>query len=277
MNSPGQPFATNTEYFLSALDFSTNFDNRIALWALTGTNTLGTAKPNLNLGFSIIKSEVYGQPSGWDNTAGFVVPQDNGPRPLAKYLARTVNPDNNILEQLNGDDARMQMVTYADGNLWSSLETTVSVQGTSEVGIAYFVVSPSLSSSGVSGSITEQGYIAARGADLIYPSIGVNNNGAGAVSFSISGPNMWPSSAYTTIGISSGTGPIQIAAAGAAPLDDFSGYPAYLGNGVARYGDYSWAVAAPNGNIWIASEYIPSGPRGPLTNYGTFIGYVTTS
>src|SRR6266567_1127725 len=40
---PGGTFATNTEYFLSALDFTNTVDNRLVVWALTGTDSLGTA------------------------------------------------------------------------------------------------------------------------------------------------------------------------------------------------------------------------------------------
>jgi hypothetical protein len=270
MNAVGQPYAKNTELFLSGLDFTTNFDDRIAVWALSGTNTLSSATPTLSLVFSVIHSENYGVPDGWYPciVCFGTVPQPNGPRPLAQSLGK----GNNILEHLNGDDDRMQMVTYADGMLWSGLTSTVkTIGGTSEIGIAYFVVSPSLFKGGVGGTVVEQGYIAASGADVIYPSVGVNNQGYGAVSFTLSGKNNYPSAAYATISLFTGTGPIQVVAAGAGPLDDFSGYPAFGGNGVARWGDYSWAVAAPGGHIWVASEFIPDQARTLDTNYGTYI------
>ena len=57
-----------------------------------------------------------------------------------------------------------------------------------------------------------------------------------------------------------------MAAAGAGPTDDLSGYAAFGGDGVARWGDYSAAVPAENGSIWIATEFIPGGfgfPRLP--------------
>jgi hypothetical protein len=285
MNAVGQPYAKNTEFFLSALDFTTNFDDRIAVWALSGTNTLSSKTPTLSLVFSVIHSEVYGVPDGWYPC--FVcfgtVPQPNGPRPLAQALASCTisgplgcGKSNNILEKVNGDDDRMQMVTYADGLLWGSLTSTVkTLSGQSEIGIAYFVVSPSLFKGGVGGTIAQQGYVVANGADVFYPSIGVNNQGHGAISFSLSGRNNYPSAAYATVNLYAGTGPIVIAAAGAASEDDFSGYPAWGGNGVARWGDYSWAVADPAGHIWLASEFIPDQARSIYTNYGTYITELT--
>jgi hypothetical protein len=70
-----------------------------------------------------------------------------------------------------------------------------------------------------------------------------------------------------------GVGPIQIAAPGAAPDDGFTGYGAFGGR-VARWGDYSAAVADADGAIWMAVEYIPNSPRTVLANWGTFIGKI---
>ena len=61
------------------------------------------------------------------------------------------------------------------------------------------------------------------------------------------------------------------------PTDDLSGYAAFGGDGVARWGDYSAAVAAEDGTIWTASEWIPGTFGFPpfLANWGTFIGNVS--
>ncbi len=78
------------------------------------------------------------------------------------------------------------------------------------------------------------------------------------------------------LGLSGVAGSIHIAGAGKAPEDGFSGYAPYAPDsiGVARWGDYSAAVALWDGSIWAASEYIPSGPRTMLANWGTFVSHI---
>jgi len=79
---------------------------------------------------------------------------------------------------------------------------------------------------------------------------------------------MDPSGGYINFNGAKGpAGAVHIAAAGTAPLDDFSCYPPYT-NGQCRYGDYSMAQAY-NGRIYMAAEYVGSGPRGTLSNWGT--------
>lgn len=57
-------------------------------------------------------------------------------------------------------------------------------------------------------------------------------------------------------------------AEGAAPQDGFAAYF----DGRPRWGDYSAAAVGPNGDIWMATEMIPGGPRTKYGNWGTFIG-----
>jgi hypothetical protein len=100
--------------------------------------------------------------------------------------------------------------------------------------------------------------------------VAVNPSGNGAIAFTITGPSMFPSAGYALLD-DDGTGPIHIAGAGAAPEDGFTGYTAFGGDGNARWGDYSAAVAAPDGSIWVANEYITPRPRTVNANWGTFI------
>ena len=111
----------------------------------------------------------------------------------------------------------------------------------------------------------------------MYPSIGVNAAGKGVMTFSISGHHYYPSTAFTRIDAVNGAGDIHISAAGTRPTDDLSGYEAFGGDGVARWGDYSAAVAAEDGTIWTAAEWIPGTFGFPpfLANWGTFIGNVS--
>ena len=73
----------------------------------------------------------------------------------------------------------------------------------------------------LTGTIVKQGYVALAGEDLMYPSIGVNSAGKGVMTFSLGGPDFFPSAAYVSINAVSGAGDIHIGASGAGPEDGF--------------------------------------------------------
>lgn len=245
-----------TEYFLSALDFLNAGDNRVAAWALTNTRSLAAAAPNVALQNVVLPSTAYYPPLPAEQKAG--------PIPLGNLVKGT-------LEFLNTNDDRMQQVVYAGGRLWAGVNTGLDTG--SKTGIAYFVVKPHLSED---DTLTARqiggGYVAAKGENLLFPSIGVNATGQAVMACTLSGPDYFPSAAYTVL-----TGrfsSIRLAAAGTAPEDGFTGYAAFGGTGVARWGDYSAAVADADGSIWFAAEYIADKPRTLLANWATFIGTV---
>lgn len=258
-----------TEYFLSALDFNNSLDNRIAIWALTNTSSLDTAVPNVALQSALIDVQTYGAPPSST--------QKPGPTPLADQIKAGVlfgKASAQILPLIDGNDDRMQQVTWADGKLWSSLNTVVKpANGVVRSGSAYFVVAPSWGGGKVGGAIAQQGYISLSNNSVIYPSVGVNRWGRGVISFSVVGDSYYPSVGFARIDAAHGAGPISLVAMGAAPDDGFSGY-AFFGGRVGRWGDYSAAVADTDGTIWFANEYIPNAPRTPLANWGTFIGRI---
>jgi len=245
---PGSTYASNTEYFLSALDFSSDLDNRIALWTLTGTNT---ASPKLTV--RVIESEVYGQPP-----AAF---QKMGPTPLGDLV-------HNPLELLNSNDDRMNQVVFAHGLLWSGVNTVVqTLNGPTRVGIAWFAVKPA------TAAVMSQGYVAVNNENVLFPSIGVSDSGAGVISFTVVGPDIFPSTGYARVNAISGASDVHISGAGALPEDGFSGYRAFGFGGTARWGDYSAAVFS-DGKVWMAAEYIPNAPRTLFANWGTFVSEV---
>jgi len=265
--------ASGTEYFLSALQFGpAPTDNRIAVWALTNTGSLKTPTPMVTLKHVVIGSENYTQP---ETNAE----QKSGSTPLRDTLTG-VHP----LEHLASNDDRMNQVVFANGKLWSGVNTTVIVGTGPRVGIAFFVVKPSLGSSSLSASMDDQGYVAVANEDVLFPSIGVTAGGVAAMVFTLSGPDYFPSAAYSPINASAGD--VRLAGPGIGPEDGFSGYGS---SGVARWGDYSAAVADGDG-IWIATEYIGQTctdtqyaadktcghTRSALANWGTFIGKVPT-
>jgi hypothetical protein len=269
---------SGTEYFLSSLQFGyTPFDNRIAVWALEGTASLGSTSPHLSLLHTVISSESYGQVNS------FGASEMSGSTPLRDALG-----DTDSINQLNANDDRMNQVVYADGALWSGVNTNVSVDGQTRQGIAWFVVEPSMGGGQLHAHMRNQGYVAVAGEDVLFPSLGVTRDGSAVMSFTLSGPDYFPSAAYTRVGQRGDS--VHIVGAGAGPDDGFTGYAAYGGNGIARWGDYSAAVSDEHGNVWLAAEYIGQtctfaqflldttcgGTRSMLANWGTFISRVPT-
>ena len=247
---------SGVEYFLSALDFTGTLDNRIAVWALTNTSSLSQTSPNVSLTNVVVNSEVYGQP--------VLATQKAGPYPLGQSLGA---PE----ETLNTDDDRMQQVTYSQNHLWGALTTIVSDGTNQNDGIAYFVVKPQFKNGVLTATVDGQNYIAVKNASVIYPALGVTADGAAAASFTLSGRPYYPSAAFSFV-TPSHADAVRVVAVGAAPQDDFSGYPQYGGTGDARWGDYSAAVA--DGNVlWLATEYIPGGidSINYFTDFGTFV------
>src|SRR5690348_12927578 len=133
--------------------------------------------------------------------------------------------------------------------------------------------------------MTKQGYVTVDNNSVLFPSIGVNPAGQGMMTFTVAGPDYYPSAAYAPVDAVNGAGAVHISGAGVGPADGFTGYPEYGGSGVERWGDYSAGVADADGSIWLATEYIGQsctlaeysvdptcgGTRTSLANWGTFI------
>jgi hypothetical protein len=255
-----------TAYFLSVTDWSVGpalgqGANRILAWALTNTKSLNTTSPAVRLAFKVVSSEFYTQPP--DAT------QKPGPRPLGTSLG-------NPLELVATNDDRTNQVVFAAGKLWMGVNTSVTQPdgGPPLSGIAYFIVRPSVAGGTLAASMAAQGYLSARGENIYFPSIGVTSNGRAVIAFSLSGKQYFPSAAYAPLTRGGHAGPIFIAGRGKLPEDGFTGYKAEGFNGVARWGDYSAAVADDSGRIWMGAEYIPRAPRSQLANWGTFLWHV---
>ena len=252
-----------TEYFLQSLDYNATLDNRIAVWALTGTSTLGSTNA-VTLTGKLLDSEVYGQPPDAEQKAG--------PTPLLDAEAQGLEGVKSVehLELLAGNDDRMNEVKYAAGTLWGDVNTVVkNANGNTDVGIAWFAVQPSVSASGVGGSIVNQGYVAVNRANALFGAIAANNAGDAAMGFTVSGTGMYPSAGWVSLGANGTTSSVHIAAAGAGPEDGFTGYVVEGGAGTSRWGDYFAATADEAGNLWMSVEYIPNAPRTLFANWGT--------
>jgi hypothetical protein len=253
-----------TEYFMSSFECvppdchvdEGSLENQITVWALTHTNSLRTANPNLRLLRRDLTSEVYGQP----------VPQQqkDGPHPLGQSVGEPV-------PEVEANDSRMNQVVFAGGRLWSGVNTIVT-PGPRD-GIAWFSLDPAVSDRSVSADIRKQGYLAARNAFLSFPSIGVNDGGRGVVAYSVMGPNLYPSAGWTPIGSQGAGGTVRIARAGFRPEDGFTCYTEFVGGDEAecRWGDYSASFALPNGDVWSAAELIGDNGRTGGANWSTFV------
>ena len=241
-------------------------DNRIAVWSLTGTRSLNGNDPGLALHHVVLTSETYGLPINRGAT------QKSGPTPLRDAI-NALGGKQEVLETLNANDSRMNQVVNVDGVLYGGVNTTVvSGSGPARVGIAFFSVAASQGEDGLRAHIRHQGYVAVNGENVLFPSIAVDSSGEGAMAFTLTGPEFFPSAAYVRFDDGRTVGPIHVSGAGALPEDGFSGY-AFFGSptpGVARWGDYSAAVSA-DGAIWMGNEFIPSTPRTVNANWGTFL------
>ncbi len=258
-----------TEYFLSSMAAEeangTGTDNRIAIWSLTRTATLLTPNPAPVLRNSLIGVGTYSispkadQKPG-DFPLGQCINDTTLQTPLGpgcwRLLFLNEPAHDEVISHLDASDTRMHQVVFADGKLWSALDTAVRVGGADKAGIEFFVVRPRVSGSGVSGSIVKQGYLGVRNNNLTYPAVGVTASGRGVIAFTLVGADHYPSAAYASLDARAGLGAVHVAAEGLGPSDGFTSYKAFVGDPPrTRWGDYGAVVAVGN-SVWIASEYI---------------------
>jgi hypothetical protein len=296
-----------TEYALSSLDFQLTGDNRLAGWAFTNTESLKSSAPEVHFSVSLMNGlERYYDPVDSNGNA-YLASQKPGPTPLGDtvfsghpnaptYGCKRECPEGLI--QTNGD-GMFDTVVYAQGALWGAVDTEVTelVGGSSSAhaGVAYWVVKAYDSDF----KVLDQGYVAARGEDIMFPSIGVGPSGDAVITFTLTGIDYYPSTAFGVIDGTSGGlkgNTIFIADAGMSPYDATTEYQCSAGTCPSgtfytpRFGDYTWAVWY-NGNVYFATEYIqykncanaqyridPScgQTRGPDANWGTSLNSLGT-
>lgn len=278
----------DVEYALSALDFFNQGDNRVAVWAFSNTGSIRSAAPAIHVTESVV------------TTATYIIPpfarQAPGTLPLQKCIATSgcflfSKPTSVPEGPIQTNDDRMNQTVFAAGLLWSGVNTAVNVNGHIQAGIAYFVVRPEFEDGSLDGSTTvNSGYVAPSGADVLFPSIGVTSTGKGILAFTLTGPNNFPSTAYTTITAGAGAGPVTVALAGASPDDSFTEYQGFgTPNFRPRWGDYSAAVA-DGSTVFFAAEMIQypnctwatfhkdptcGGTRDQFANWGTSLSKIT--
>ena len=273
-----------TEYFLATFNQAA-LENQLVVWSLKGTEQLHFPPgPHTQFRFQRlpILSETFGVPPD--------ALQKIGTLPLGSLVNPTVRPS------LATNAQNMQQVTFADGKLWSTVATVLnSPEDTvpagafgdpNKAGVAWFAVHVN-NGNQLQASVQDQGYIAIKNANLLFPALGINREGQAAIGFSISGPDIFPSTGYVQSGEGDdddGFGKIHVAGAGVNSEDGFTGYPSQNPPGVtpcnsatnpteceARWGDYGAAAIGADGSIWLAGEYIGPRPRTVGANFQTFI------
>jgi hypothetical protein len=176
-----------------------------------------------------------------------------------------------LLAFIDGGDSRILSATYSGGRLFVTLPTqVVDETGRSLVGAAYVIFSPTFRAGALAAPVLRQGYLAAKGNHLLRPAVAANPRGQGAIALTLVGSDYFPSAALVPLDLFATPAAIQAPALGTAPEDGFTGYPRF-GVGVARWGDYSTAVAAADASIWMVTEYIPNAPRTDAANWGTYL------
>jgi len=292
-----------TEYFVSSLAVfsNSNTDNRLRLWALTNTKSLDSGSPNLFLANNTMNVASYGVPPPANQKPGSTplvdcindttLPTPAGPG-CWHFLFANEPGHHEVMSPLDSNDSRIQQVVFADGKLYTALDTVVTVAGNDQAGIAFYIIQPDLERGTITGKLKKQGNVALANNNVTYPAIAALPNGEAVMAFTLVGADHHPSAAYVTVDEWFGAGPIHVAAEGAGPQDGFSDTIAYnLPNPPRpRWGDYGAAVADGN-SIWIASEYINQtctlaqyaatpfgscgGTRTALGNWSTRISRVT--
>ena len=244
-----------TAYFLSALDFFGEADNRIAAWALSNTRSVRSGFGVPRLTSRVLTSQAYGFPPTQD--------QKDGPTPLRESLG-FVDP----LAMVEANDDRMQQAWLSDNVLWGGLNTAVSVGGATKAGIAWFAVNVGVDVKGrIAASVRRQGRLAVANHNVSFPAIAATDDGDAYMSFTLMGPDFFPSAAWTSL---DDDPKVNVVALGTEPEDGFSAYADFGGGGVARWGDYAGAIAIGN-SVYTNVEYISGTRRTAFANWSSFV------
>ena len=301
------------EYFLSSTagdgsetGNTTRGSDRVVVWALTGTSHLSGSSALASpvapqLLQTVVHTEVYTFPPK--------SLQRPGPTPLLRCINQGVSclgappPFKQIGPYpLDSSDTRILSGWLEHGVPWGTLATGIQGAGGSDyssdnnfaptpvdtkAGVAYFAFAPHLEDGHLDARVMQQGYLAADGANLTYPSLAMGPDNTGIVGATLVGQGRFPSAVFIRVGLGQKPHAISMAAAGIGPSDGFSG--TWQGGFSPRWGDYGAAVRSPDGSLWFGAEYVNSRcdyaeffndstcgfTRGFFANYGTRLTQVT--
>ena len=255
---------------VASLDFIGNGDNRVAAFDWTGLCALdsGCASTVKFGGTLYTTPQVVYMDEGLGCLAQYrgycgLAQQKAGPIPQGDLcglrglsaIAESC-PEGGIAT--NGDGTTQ--ASYANGQLWAAVSTLVTQNffDNSEVhvGAAYWAIGD--------GAVASAGVVSAIHEDMEFPAIAATDGGAALMSFTLSGQDYYPSSAFTWLAQAGGHGDsrfnsIFVTATGKSPADGFTQYLSFPDNAFnyrPRWGDYGAAIFVPsagqgsNGHDW---------------------------
>ena len=171
--------------------------------------------------------------------------QKAGPTPLGDYWNIVSTGSGPALPEglVATNDDRMTTVAYdpADGSLWGGLNTLVTQPGRApHAAIAWVSVIPTWWGGILGSSHVRDGYVSASGQDVYFPGIAFTTAGNGLMTYTLSGPGYYPSTAYSLFDRNGPSGNIRVASAGQGPKDGFTEYQGYNTTSYRpRWGDYA--------------------------------------
>ena len=272
-----------TGWMVATLDFIGFGDDRVAAFSWTGLCALDTKCTNtVQFGGTLYTTpQVVYLDEGLACFAQFqgfcgLAQQKAGPIPQgdlcgARGLSTIAEscPEGGIAT--NGDAATQ--ASYANGQLWTAVSTLVTQSfgygSEVHVGAAYWAIGDT--------SVGSAGVVSATHEDMEFPAVAATDGGAALLSFTLSGPDYYPSSAFTWLSPGGQVhgdslfNSIYITANGKSPQDGFTEYQFFPNNPNyrPRWGDYGAAIFVSStghdgfgdnhggsGTIFFGSEYI---------------------
>ena len=292
-------------YMLASLDFFGGGDNRVSVFYWSGLSSLNTLNPMVFFGGTTLTTTTPYRDEGAACYPGTLTSfcglgvQKAGPVPLGDTNMSGLGGGPEWGIATNGDGATQ--ASFANHQLWFTVSTLVDqtfAGGVMElhIGAAFYAVGTTAFDGGGALTVSSQGYVTTAHEDMEFPALAASDGPITIMSFTLSGVDYYPSSAYGTM--STGTHGLafskyMIAALGQAPQDGFTEYPA--GGFRPRWGDYGAAIYVPStpgsaiGHTFFASEMIQSpactdaafladpscgGTRDPFANWGTSINSI---
>jgi hypothetical protein len=194
----------------------------------------------------------------------FSVPQKRGFHPLGASMGFPV-------ADLDAGPDSISSCEYVNGHIWGTLSSSMKDSNGNRIEVVdYFAFTPQITNGELTASLFTQGVIAAPGRFLMYPAIALNKNNNGAIVFSLSSVDDYPTAAFVIVRGTSRSG-IHISREGNEPDDGFTCYPPFS-NLVGRWGDYSAAaVNNVDATVWMATEYVPDINRSSQANWATYV------
>jgi hypothetical protein len=258
---------------MSALDFFGAGDNRIAAWQFTNTSSIGAFIPDINGAFGVIDlgHTVYSNPPLSAQPQSPTGPSQANGNPLGDFAVLigicppgTPPAGCSTPGPIDSGDDRMRdtmLTTTTTGArvMWGGLGTATAgdphacgcVAG-DRAGVMYF----GLNLGAASVSLAQQWTIHNPSNDLQFPSVSILDSGLALGAYSVSGPALRPSSAYSVFSTTMAPAAIQIANQGQGVQDGFTQYNNVFTAGYRpRWGDYSGAATMGN-SIYFTTEYI---------------------